>query len=80
MLIFLSLSRTNNVQLQTDAVLSQSRSANPVAAQRGNSPTVLTYQNGSSYSSKRDQHTLASVTAKESVYGVVKTNSAGSVR
>jgi hypothetical protein len=68
---------TSNVQLQTDSVVNQSCSASVKSSHHTGMQPVLTYQNNSSWSSKRqpDLTTVASYTTKESVYGVLKTNS-----
>ena len=70
-----------NVALQTDLAYNQPRSSSGRVAQRTNMLPVLTYQNQpDSYQKNSTLSTVASFSSRESVYGVLKTNSVHSVR
>ena len=69
-----------DVQLQTNAVVNSSRPVCTSAGAREPMQPVLTYQSNRKWSRSSDQTTVASFTAKESVYGVVKSNSTRSIR
>ncbi len=72
---------TTNVALQTDVAYNQSRSSSGRVAQRINMPPVLTYQNQPDSSQRNSTlSTVASFSSRESVFGVLKTNSVHPVR
>lgn len=72
--IHAALPVNSNVQLQTNANLTSPRSEDAVLGARMSMQPVLTYQN-TRRSRCSDQTAVASYTTKESVFGVVKSNS-----